>query len=63
MSRSKNQHDTGWNPPNRFLKHSTKSKRRAAEKRYLEKVKADPKYYEENDVENDDELEDVWYWD
>jgi hypothetical protein len=62
MSRSKNQHDKAWNPPNRFLKEATKSKRRSAEKRYLKKLNLDPSYYDEADVEDEKELEDIWNW-
>ena len=62
MSRSKNQHDKGWNPPNRFLKQSVKNKRRSAERMYLHKLKEDPNYYDETDIETDDELDDIDNW-
>jgi hypothetical protein len=64
MSRSKNQHDTGWDMPNRLLKQSTKRKRRAAEKRFLDKLRGDPESIFENEViEKDEELDDIYYWD
>lgn len=63
MSRSKNQHDKRWDPPNRFLKKSTKEKRRAAEKRYIDKLKHDPSYYEESEMEHDKVLDNIRNWD
>jgi len=62
MSRSKNQHDKGWNPPNRFLKQALKGKRRSAERMYIHNLKYDPYYYEEKDIEKDHELEDIDNW-
>jgi len=62
MGKSKNEHNKGWNPPNRFLKESLKGKRRLAERMYLHKLKEDPYYYEEKDIEKDDELDDIDNW-
>lgn len=64
MSRSTNQHDDdGWNAPNRFLKKSTKIRRRAAEREFLHRIKEDPEYCEENVCPAAKDLEDLWNWD
>lgn len=63
MSRSKNQHDFGWNAPNRLLKDATKARRRAAEREFLHKIKIDPEYCEENVCPIAKEIENIYNWD
>ena len=63
MSRSINQHRNNWSAPNKILKESTNTKRRAAEREFLHKVKEDPGYCESNVCPTAKELENMWNWD
>jgi len=63
MSRSRNQHGDNWNAPNRILKHMTKTRRRAAEREFLHKVKKNENYCEEYVCPSAKDLEDLWNWD
>jgi ribosomal protein S20 len=63
MSRSKNQHKSTWDFPKRYLKKSTKSKMRSAEKRFLHRLKNESEYFEESVEPDKKELDDIWNYD